>query len=86
VAEQAEPEQHEVAYVMGGYKAGGETLSSMERYDTSLEQWGAVAAMNTGRCYHGACVLEGELYVTGSHDSEENRLLSVEKYSPSSDT
>jgi hypothetical protein len=91
MAEQpAEPERSEMAYVMGGIGDGAIKLSSMERYDASSGQWSAVAAMGTGRCRFGVCVVAGKLYVTGGqgHDVYNGRRLlsSVEKYSPSSDS
>jgi hypothetical protein len=86
VAEQAvEPERPEVAYVMGGEKASGGIISSMERYDASSGQWSAAAAMGTWRHQFGVCTLAGDLYVTGGRNAD-GLLLSVEKYSPSSDT
>jgi N-acetylneuraminic acid mutarotase len=79
------PLQPELAYVIGGFYEG-ERLPSMERYDALTGQWSAVAAMSTARHSFGACVIAGEIYVTGG--SDENRIIvsSVEKYSPSSDT
>jgi hypothetical protein len=80
-----EPEQPEMAYVMGG---GGvtEMLSSMERYDASSGKWSAVTAMGMGRTEFGACVIAGELYVSGGQDGIDTKLSGVEKYTPSSDT
>jgi N-acetylneuraminic acid mutarotase len=89
VSEQAlEPERDGVvAYVMGGCdNDGNEALSSMERYDASSGQWSEAAAMGTARSDHGACVIAGELYVTGGYNADGHHLSSVEKYSPSSDT
>jgi hypothetical protein len=87
VAEQVEePEQSEVAYVMGGQGTGSVILSSMERYDATSGQWSAVAAMGTARVRFGYCVMAGEIYVTGGHDTGGNCLSSVERYSPSSDS
>jgi hypothetical protein len=85
--EPAEPVQVEVAYVMGGCGGGiDETiLSSMERYDAVSRQWSAAAAMAIVRQNFGACVLAGEVYVTGGY-SGNFLLASVEKYSPLSDT
>jgi N-acetylneuraminic acid mutarotase len=82
-----EPEQPELetAYVMGGHANGGGMLSSMERYDSSSNQWVAVAAMRAARRLFGICAIVGELYVTGGK-SEGQNVASVEKYSPSSDT
>jgi hypothetical protein len=79
------PEQPEVGLVMGGQDCRtAECNSSMERYDVSTGQWTATAAMATARSYLGACVIAGELYVSGGY-SNTDRLSSVEKYSPSSD-
>jgi hypothetical protein len=90
VAEQpAEPEQQEVAYMMGGCEGSGpgrSILSSVERFDASSGQWSAVASMSTARFGFGACVLTGELYVLGGRDNSNRQLSSVEKYSPASDT
>jgi hypothetical protein len=87
--EPAEPAQVEMAYVMGGCHEDDDDetiLSSMERYDTASGQWSAAAAMATVRQNFGACVLAGEVYVTGGMDAENITLASVEKYSPLSDT
>jgi hypothetical protein len=65
VADQpAEPVQVETAYVMAGAGGGGR-LSIMERYDAVSGQWSAAAAMGTARNYFGACVIVGDIYVTG---------------------
>jgi N-acetylneuraminic acid mutarotase len=81
-----ELEEREVVFVMGGDGERGATLSSMERYDVATGQWSAVAAMGTARSDFGACVISGELYVTGGRENGQHPLSSVEKYSPSSDT
>jgi hypothetical protein len=81
-----EPEQPEVAFVMGGWDDDNVTLSSMERYDLASGQWSVVAAMCTERSHFGTCVVAGELYATGGNDNELSLLSSVEKYSPSSNT
>jgi hypothetical protein len=81
----AEPLQTEAAYVMGGFSEG-ERLPSMERCDALTGQWSAAAAMSTARHSFGACVIAGEIYVSGGSDETRNILSSVEKYSPSSDT
>jgi hypothetical protein len=64
-----EPTQPEVAHVVGGFGPSG-PLSSMERYDASSGQWSAVVAMGTVRHSFEACVVAGELYVTGAFDAE----------------
>jgi hypothetical protein len=80
-----QPEETEIAFIMGGEQSGI-LLSSMERYDVSSGQWGAVAAMGTPRCSFGACVVAGDIQVTGGIGDDLNRLLSVERYSLISDT
>jgi hypothetical protein len=84
VEKAVEPEQPEMAYVLGGICDG--KLSSMERYDLSSGQWNAVASMGTARTHFDACAIAGELYVVGGESSNGDDLASVEKYSPSSDT
>jgi actin-binding protein IPP len=80
-----QPEEMEIAFIMGGEQNGG-LLSSMERYDVSSGRWSAVAAMVTPRCNFGACVVAGDIYVTGGIGDDLNRLSSVERYSVLSDT
>jgi hypothetical protein len=90
VAEQpAEPEQQEVAYMMGGFDGPGfgrSILSSVERFDASSGLWSAAAPMSTPRFGFGACALAGMVYVLGGRDNSNRQLSSVEKYSPASDT
>jgi hypothetical protein len=81
-----EPEQPEMAYVVGGSGADGLILSNVERYDASSGQWSAMAAMSTARAGFAACVVDGDVYVTGGRSPVDHFLSSVEKYSPSSDT
>jgi hypothetical protein len=82
----AEPEQPELALVMGGSGDDESTLSSMGQYDAELNEWSTKAAMGTGRIDFGACTFDGKVYVIGGTDVDSNYLSSVEKYSPSSDT
>jgi hypothetical protein len=86
IEDPAYPEQPEVTLVIGGVNADS-TLSSMERYDITMGRWVAAASMSIGRSIFGACVVAGELYVTGGHGNDGGHSFStVEKYSPSSDT
>jgi N-acetylneuraminic acid mutarotase len=75
----------EMAYTMGGYR-NGQRLSCVERYDTSSGQWSTVAAMEKERSHSEACVLNGEIYVTGGTTDGLNYLTSVEKYCPTTDS
>jgi hypothetical protein len=99
--EEADP-QPEMAFVLGGHTLGDDErfdgddeersccLASMERYDTSTEQWSAAAAMGTARSSFGACSIARDVYVIGGfsedYENEGRRLASVEMYSPSTDT
>jgi len=49
-------------YVCGGYD-GANHLVSVESYNVCTGHWTAVTNMNIPRCYVGACVLKGKLYV-----------------------
>jgi hypothetical protein len=82
-----ELKQPDASYIMGGngdYSISA--LSSMERYDASLNHWSAVAAMNNDRYCFGACTILSCIYVTGGVGCDDSRLSCAEKYSPVSDT
>jgi hypothetical protein len=82
-------EQPEVALVMGGLTTGHVNISSMERYDVASGRWSAAAGMSIARFAFGACVIAGELYITGGNmviGQGYRRVPNTEKYSPSSDT
>ena len=69
------------------YAAGGENdddgaLSSVERYDSALDAWEAVAPMAEARSDHGVAVLDGKLYAVGGYSDDDGRLSSVERYDP----
>ena len=58
-----------VAYVFGGYKRGhSRGHSSVERYNAASDTWSEVEPMRTGRRFHCACEVSGELYVTGGYE------------------
>jgi hypothetical protein len=80
VAEEAvEAAQPEIAYAVGGNRAAGGKLSSMKQYDVMSGQWSVAAAMGTGRCGFGGCVVVGELYVTGGMVDDRNNALRVSR-------
>jgi N-acetylneuraminic acid mutarotase len=80
-----QPEETELAFIMGGEQRCI-SLSSMERYYVTSDKWSAVAAMGTPRSNFGACVIAGEIYVTGGIDADFNDISSMERYSILSDT
>ena len=53
---------NDTIYVCGGYD-GTNHLSSVESYNVRTGHWTSVVAMNKPRCYVGACVLKGKLFV-----------------------
>jgi hypothetical protein len=79
-----QPMATEIAYIMGAERRC--TLSRMERYDVSSEQWSAARAIGTDRCNYGICVVAEEMYVSGGMDDDERKITSVEKYSLASDS
>jgi N-acetylneuraminic acid mutarotase len=82
----AQAEEKEIAFIIGGERRFISGLSSVERYDVSYGQWSAATAMGTSRTYFGACVVAGEIYVTGGIDEDSNHISGVERYSLSNDT
>jgi hypothetical protein len=93
-----EPVPPGAAFIMGGVYDVVNSQSCMTRYDASSGQWsgeGEMASMGTARAAFGACVIAGEVYVTGGEDVigelgvldfEERRLSSAERNSPWNDT
>ncbi len=53
---------NDTIYVCGGYD-GTNHLSSVESYNVRTGTWCNIPQMNIPRCYVGACVLKGKLYV-----------------------
>jgi len=49
-------------FVCGGYD-GANHLVSVESYNVFTGHWSVISNMNIPRCYVGACVLKGKLYV-----------------------
>ena len=70
-------------YAVGGFNRNGghnNYLSSVERYDPSLNAWEAVAPMASARQEHAVAVFDGKLYAVGGHNGHS--LGSVERYDP----
>jgi hypothetical protein len=72
----------ESVYVVGG-SAGGDKLSSVNRYDASSGSWHITAPMTIERCEIGLCELAGDLYATGGSDEG---TMQMERYDQSLDT
>jgi hypothetical protein len=55
-------------------------LASIKRGDALSGQWSAAASMQYARSQFRACVVAGELHVSGGHDQNEHLMSSVEKF------
>ena len=53
---------NDMIFVCGGYD-GSTHLKSVECLNVRTGQWSNVTSMNIPRCYVGACVLQGKLFV-----------------------
>jgi hypothetical protein len=69
-----------------GGKGATKTKANAERYDAASGQGSAINSMEHVRKFTSACVIEGDIYVTGGSSTYTARLASVEKYSVSTDT
>ncbi|XP_078491173.1 kelch-like protein 12 [Ciona intestinalis] len=71
-------------YSLGGWD-GKQVISSVERYDPSLDEWKDVASMQTPRQWFVAVVFNNVVYAIGGYDGKQS-LKSVEKYNVDDDT
>ena len=53
---------NDTIFVCGGYD-GTNHLASVESYNVCTGAWTSVIPMNKPRCYVGACILKGKLFV-----------------------
>ena len=68
-------------YAVGGRGKSGEPYMTVERYDFRVNQWQAIAELNSRRRHVGVAALEGKIYAIGGHDGEQH-LNTVECYDP----
>ena len=68
-------------YIVGGLTSAGNSLSTVERYDTVLCTWMPVPPMTIQRSRVGVAVLDGKLFAIGGFDGNV-RLNDVEKFDP----
>ncbi|XP_030764134.1 kelch-like protein 18 [Sitophilus oryzae] len=66
-------------YVVGGLNRHGESLSTVEYYDSKLEKWNLAPAMSMMRSRLGVAVIKHKLYAFGGYNGRD-RLSSVEVY------
>jgi len=69
-------------YIVGGLTVSGESLSTVEKYDTISSKWTPVLPMAIQRSRVGVAILDGKLYAIGGFDGNV-RLNDVERYDPS---
>ena len=76
-----------VVYAIGGQsgKENSTRLKTVEKYDSTRDQWKYVSDMNTARCTHAACVLRGKIYVVGGLDNDGKVVQEIECYDPLND-
>ncbi|KAF8358597.1 hypothetical protein PRIPAC_93592 [Pristionchus pacificus] len=72
-------------YMTGGENSYEHHLSSLETYDTTSNEWKALASMNSTRTCHCSEVIEGKLYVFGGVGDFADSLDSGECYDPETD-
>ncbi len=72
-------------YISGGHSAMYLQMASVERYSPLSNTWSSVAAMPTAIYGHGACSVNGCMYVLGGHDGQDY-LQRVLKYDTGSDS
>merc|ERR550514_108359 len=68
-------------YAFGGVNRDGLTCSSVERYDSSMNQWETIAPMTVPRRSYAVAVLDGKIYVAGGENDFET-FSSVERFDP----
>ncbi len=71
-------------YASGGLSTLGARMASMERYSPLSNTWSSVAAMPSAIFGHGACSVNGSMYVLGGYDG--HYLQRVLKYDTGSDS
>ena len=71
-------------YIVGGLTSSGESLSTVEKYDTISGQLIPVVPMSVQRSRVGVAILDGKLYAIGGFDGNV-RLNDVERYDPGTD-
>lgn len=70
-------------FACGGFD-GAVHLSSVERYDSQLNQWTTVTSMSVRRCYCGSAFIRGRIVVIGGYDGT-TLLDTVEVYDSEKD-
>lgn len=68
-------------YIVGGLTSCGDSLSTVEKYDTISGKWIPVLPMAVQRSRVGVAILDGKLYAIGGFDGNV-RLNDVERYDP----
>ena len=68
-------------YIVGGLTSCGESLSTVEKYDTISGKWIPVLPMSVQRSRVGVAILDAKLYAIGGFDGNV-RLNDVERFDP----
>jgi len=62
------------------------TIKSVEKYSTEADSWVYVKDMKYERSGASACVLQGRIFVSGGLDSQNQVIMPLECYDPSTDS
>merc|ERR1712086_919697 len=72
-------------FVVGGLDSKGQMLSSVEKYDSSTNEWTSMAPLATARSYHSCTAIGTQLFVVGGMDNNNKKVASVEMYDSNTD-
>ena len=66
-------------FLSGGCNDDQEFISTVERYDSSIDTWEPLPDLNEARESHTSCILGNTLYVFGGYNYDSGDLYSIEK-------
>ena len=77
-----------VLYAIGGQASidCSTRTSTVEKFDPNENKWVYVSKMNSERCAHAACVMQGKIYIVGGVDAKNEFIKTIECYNPSLDS
>ena len=77
-----------LVYLLAGHSQSPNiVLNTIERYDPAkFGFWENRQSLTVGRRFPGAAVVAGQIYVFGGYDNTGDKLGSMERYTPSTDS
>merc|ERR1712151_688219 len=73
-------------YVLGGHDDEGDSLNTVESFDSQSNSWTMMPSMRTARSNFAAAVLNGEIFALGGLDMMYDKLSTVERFVPRAST